>query len=55
MTTVFLRATRASIANALVSAGAQPTQLQVYHEARQVAANPFHIAVHMLEDWLWKC
>jgi hypothetical protein len=46
---------RASIANALVSAGAQPMQVQRFLEALQVAADPFHTAVHMLEDWLWKC
>jgi hypothetical protein len=43
------------MANALVSAGAQPTQLQLLLEALQVAADPFHTPFHMLEDWLWKC
>jgi hypothetical protein len=46
---------RASIANALVSAGAQATYLQRFLAARQVGADPFHTAVHTLEDWLWKC
>jgi hypothetical protein len=51
---MFLRATRASIANALVSASAQPMELERFLVAHQVSADPFHTAVHMLEDWLWK-